>query len=102
MYQRIREVRVRHLESIIHSPKRSTETVRDTGETTTRGSVRFEHDKRFTSLLCDGGRVEIGLDEVDASVMRKVVREVFLRVLVCASTELSVTIVIWVTKKKGG
>ena len=49
--QSMAKVAIDHLQTVVEAPQGSGEGVTDTGETTTRGRVRFEHDKRLLVLL---------------------------------------------------
>ena len=49
--QSMAEVAVNHLQTVVEAPQGSSEGVTDTGETTTRSRVRFEHDERLLVLL---------------------------------------------------
>ena len=45
------KVTIDHLQAIVEAPQGSGEGITDTGETTTRSRVRFEHDERLLVLL---------------------------------------------------
>ena len=49
--QSMAEVTINHLQTVVEAPQGSGEGVTDTGETTTRSRVRFEHDERLLVLL---------------------------------------------------
>ena len=75
-----REVAMRKLERMVDAPERRRERVRDTREATARGRVRLEQEERLAPLLRERCRVQVRLGEVDASLVREVLREHFQRV----------------------
>ena len=87
------EIRVSHLETEVQRPQRSTETVANTGETTTRRRVRLKHHERLANRLCKGRRVQVWLDNVLPGRMIEVVREHVLWEALRADLELGETIV---------
>ena len=64
------KVPVSHLKTVVESPERGAERVRDTVEPATRRSVCLEHQERLPGLLSNGSVREIILDDVDTRRVR--------------------------------
>lgn len=69
------EVTVRHLQGIIRHPKGDTETIRNTGETTARRRVGFEHQERFVVLLREHRAVQVWSNCADGAAVSQIFRE---------------------------
>ena len=80
MEQRLGEVGVGHLQSIVDAPERGSERVTDTGETTARRRVRLEHHEVLSELLRDSCAVKVRLYDALAGGVREVICEDVLRV----------------------
>lgn len=59
MEQCPREIGVSHLHGIVQTPQRSSKRVGDTHETTTRGSIGFEHQQMLAFALSIIRRVKV-------------------------------------------
>jgi hypothetical protein len=95
MHQRMGEVCIRHLESIIHRPQCGAIGITDSRETSTRRRVRLEHDERLPRTLSKIRRVYIRLNKIHGRSMRKIAREDVLGILNwLAGVELCRTIIV--------
>ena len=99
MEQRIREVVVGHLETVVEDPKRSTITLRNTRETTARTRVGLKHDEWQPSLLSKPGGFAVVPHEFDHGLVSQEGVEVLLRIVVSTDTESCETIVVRVPSK---
>jgi hypothetical protein len=81
MHQPMGKVGIRHLEPIIHSPKRGAIGIADSSKASTRRRVRLEHNKGLSCSLGEICRIYIRLDKVYSRSMSKIAGENVLRVL---------------------
>ena len=69
------KVAVSHGQAIVQSPQSSDESIRDSGETSTRGCIRFEHHERLACFLSNSSSIEVRLSEGYTGGVSKVHRE---------------------------
>lgn len=99
VHKRHREVRIRHLQTVIQHPQRTAEAVADTWKTAARRSVCLKHVERFSCGLCDVSRVSIGRNDPLTRSMCQVLRKFGLRIrwrTKVSIWECSCTVIIWI------